>query len=109
MDATAERSEDADPPVAYLVAEALDHDRAVGRDRAGRRLLLPQECEEVVGGSLVKRVLLCQARHRLLVAQRGKLPRGASDRLAELVRAPGPLALPERDRTRYAGRRRDEH
>ena len=34
--ATAERGQDADAPVADLVAEALDDDRAIGRHRAGR-------------------------------------------------------------------------
>ena len=41
--AAAERREDADAPVADLVAEALDHDRAVGRERAGRVGLLAEE------------------------------------------------------------------
>ena len=45
--AAAERREDADAPVADLVAEALDDDRAVGRDGAGRVLLLAQEREQV--------------------------------------------------------------
>ena len=59
--AAAERREDAEPPVADLVAEALDHDRPVGRDRARRRLLLGQERDQVLGGALVESVLLGQA------------------------------------------------
>ncbi len=42
VDATAERREDAEPPVADLVAEALDDDRLVAGDDAGRGLLLAQ-------------------------------------------------------------------
>ena len=38
--ARAERRQDADAPVAELVAEALDRDRAIGRQRAGRFALL---------------------------------------------------------------------
>ena len=41
------RGEDADAPVADLVAEALDDDGAVGGDDAGRGRLLAQEGEEV--------------------------------------------------------------
>ena len=41
--APAERREDADAPVADLVAEALDDDRAVGRDDAGRSGLLAED------------------------------------------------------------------
>ena len=40
-----ERRQDAEPPVADLVAEALDDDRPVGRKSAGRRGLLAQEPE----------------------------------------------------------------
>ena len=35
-----ERRQDADPPVAELVAEPLDHDRAVVGDGAGRLALI---------------------------------------------------------------------
>ena len=43
--------EDAQPPVADLVAEALDDDRAVARDDARRLLLLAQEVEQVRAAS----------------------------------------------------------
>ena len=55
--AAAERREDAEPPVADLVAEALDDDRAVGRDGAGRAFLLAQERQQVRGRALVEHVL----------------------------------------------------
>ena len=42
VDAAAVGREDAEAPVADLVAEALDHDRLVGGDDAGRLLLLAQ-------------------------------------------------------------------
>src|SRR5690349_17865310 len=42
VDATAVGREDAEAPVADLVAEALDDDRLVGGDDAGRLLLLAQ-------------------------------------------------------------------
>ena len=67
--AAAERRQDADAPVADLVAEALDHDRAVGGDDAGRRRLLVQVGQEVVARPLVEVVLVAQPRHADFVAQ----------------------------------------
>ena len=49
--------EDAQPPVADLVAEPLGDQRAVGRHDAGGRLLLAQEREQVGGGALVEVVV----------------------------------------------------
>src|SRR3954463_6517078 len=57
VDAPAVRAEDAQAPVADLVAEALDHDRAVARDDAGRLLLLAQVVQEVAGGERVEVVV----------------------------------------------------
>ena len=48
VDAPAERREDAEAPVADLVAEALDDDRAVARQDARGVLLLAQVVEEVL-------------------------------------------------------------
>ena len=55
--ARAERREDAHAPVADLVAEALDDDRAVGRDRSGRLRLVVEEREQVLRSALVEAVL----------------------------------------------------
>ena len=103
VDARTERREDADAPVADLVAEALDDDRAVGRERAGRLLLLAQEGEEVRARRARR------DRRHLRVARREQLARELADRLAELVRAADALALPERHGSRDARRRRHEH
>ena len=103
--AAAERREDAEPPVADLVAEPLHHDRPVGREDTGRLLLLAQVGEQVAGGPLVEPMPARQSGEGLVVGQRDQLARRAADRLAELVRTPRPLALPERDRARDAGRR----
>ena len=72
MHATAERSEDADTPVADLVAEALDDDRAIGGDRAGGILLFAQEGEQVASGASVEMELVAQARVRLVVRKRAQ-------------------------------------
>ena len=89
--ATAVRREDAQPPVADLVAEALDDQRPVGGDDARRRLLLGQEGEQVGGGAPVEVVVALQ---RLLVLVDGH-PRERPDRLAELPGTPDALSVPE--------------
>ena len=53
----AERSEDADAPVAQLVREPLDDDGAVVGDRAGGLHLLVEVGDEVAGRELVERGL----------------------------------------------------
>ncbi len=108
VDPSAERRQDADPPVADLVAEPLHDHRPVGRQRACG-LLLAQEGQQVLRGELVEVVLVAERRRRLLVGERGKLARGGPDSRPELVRPPHSLALPERHRAGDAGSRRDEH
>ena len=85
--AGAERREDAEAPVADLVAEALDDDRPVRGKHAGRLLLLAEEDEQVLGGPLVELVLGRQALAGALVVEPDQLAAGAADRLAQLVRA----------------------
>ena len=109
MHARAEGRQDAHAPVADLVAEALDDDGAIRRHGSGRVLLVSEEREQVPGRLLVERVLARQAFERLLLGQRDELARGPADLLAELVRTPGALALPEGDHSRHSRGRRDEH
>ena len=105
VDAAAVGGEDAEAPVADLVAEALDHDRLVGGDDPGRVLLFAQVGDEVVGGALVEVVLL-----RQLGGLAGdRLAGEGADRLAELGRAADPVAAPERHRAGGAGGGRDDH
>ena len=93
------RRQDAQPPVADLVAEALDDDRAVGRDDARRVLLLAQECEQVGRRARVEVVVGFE---RLGVLADGPAAERA-DRLAELLRAPDAVAAPERHGAGGAG------
>ena len=94
--AAPERRENADPPVADLVAEALDDDRAVGGNDAGRGLLLAEIRDEVPGGERIEPVRALDALDRSVVGECGELARGLADPLPELRRAPDPFALPER-------------
>jgi hypothetical protein len=66
--ARAERRQDAEPPVADLVAETLDHDGPVRRHGAGRGGLLVQERQQVVRGSFVQAMLVRQPLHGDFVA-----------------------------------------
>ena len=109
VDAAAERGQDADPPVADLVAEPLDDDGPVGGEGA-LSLLVAQEGEEVLRRELIEVVVLAEPRRR---ARRPTAPTsvrdGCTDLPPELVGPPHALALPERHGTRDAGRGRDEH
>src|SRR5262245_9966691 len=107
MDATAERGQQADPPVADLVAEALDDDGAVGGERA-QPLLVAEERQEVVRSALVEVVLLPEPTDGARVRERREGPRRLADLPAELVGPSNTLALPEGHRTGDARRRRDQ-
>ena len=101
----AERREHAQAPVADLVAEALDHHRAVaGQDPRGL-LLLAQVGEEVLGGALVQVVLGRQLLGLLVHRIAGE----GADRAAQLGGAAHAVAPPERHRAGRAGRRGDDH
>ena len=91
--AAAEGREDAEAPVADLVAEALDDDRLVGGDDAGRGLLLAQVGDEVLGGAAVEVVLGGQ----LGRVAADRLAGEGADRAAQLGGAADPVALPEGD------------
>ena len=65
VDAAAERRQDADPPVADLVAEALDDDRAVGRAAPPVAAAWSSQVgEQVRGRALVEAVVAAQASPR---------------------------------------------
>ena len=97
--------EDAQPPVADLVAEALEHDRSLAGEHARGGELLAQVGDQVAGGALVEVVVALQ---RLGVLLDGPAREGA-DRLAELLGAPDGVALPEGDGAGGAGGGRDDH
>ena len=103
--AAAERAEHAHPPVADLVAEALDDHRAVAGHHARGRLLLAQELEQVLGRELVEVVVALEHLGGLVDGP----AREGADGLAELARTPHAVAAPERDGARHARRGCDDH
>ena len=105
VDAAAEGREDAEAPVADLVAEALDDDRLVGGDDAGRLLLLAQVGDEVVGRARVEVVLGGQLGRLAGDGLAGEF----ADRPSQLGRAADPVAPPEGDGAGGAGGGRDDH
>src|SRR5262249_20487894 len=108
MHAAAEWRQDADAPVADLVPEPLDDDRAIGGDDSRDRFLLAEEREEVPGGARVEPVLVLDPSSRVRVRERGQLTGGLADLLPELGGAPDALALPERGDPGHAGSGRHE-
>ncbi len=104
--AAAVRAEDAQPPVADLVAEALDHDRAVARHDARRRLLLAQEVDEVAGGELVEVVVaLERASGPASTASRAKAPIASPSSRGR----PSPSPFQNGTAAGHAGSGRDDH
>src|SRR5260221_12000959 len=92
VDAAAEGREQAEAPVADLVAEALDYDRLVGGNDAGRRLLLAQIGDQVLGGAAVAVVLAGQ----LPPGARDRLPGKGAERPPQLGGAADPAPPPQR-------------
>ena len=90
--AAAERRQDAHAHVAELVAEPLDRDRAIGRHRAGRRALIGDVADEVVGGVRVEVVLGAQprARVRRIAWRAADRARGRTRRAHGRARSAGP-------------------
>ena len=105
--ALAERRQDAHAPVAELVAEAFDDDRAVVGDGAGRLALIVNVLDQVLRRELVEPDVVAQARERIGAAPVAQLARERAERAAELERAAGLVALPERHLAGLAGRGRD--
>ncbi len=103
----AERREDADAPVADLVGEALDDDRAVvGNDARGLGLLVEVHAQVRRGARVEPGVVQCGLGLRRVHA--AQLAHERAQRAAELERSAGPVALPERRLGRLAGRGRDD-
>ena len=85
----AERAEDADPPVADLVAEALDDDRAVVGHGARGLALLVEVLDEVRRRERVERVVVVQARLGR-ARRRGRGSRARTPRARGRARSGGP-------------------
>ena len=109
VDRCAERAEDADAPVADLVAEPLDDDRPVVRHRAGRLDLFADVLDEVVRRERVEGVVRHQTFDRRRLVEVADLPYERTECPAELQRSPRPVAVPERHLAGLAGRGRDGH
>ncbi len=107
--AASERRQHADSPVADLVPEALDHDRAVGRHDPGRTFLVAQERDQVGGRAPLEVVVRLEPFPGTLVRERDQLSSRAPDALAELGRPADALPLPERRDAGHARGRGHEH
>ena len=115
MDPAPKRAEDHDPPIAELVAEPLDDDPPVGRQRTCGRAFLIEVGDQVFGRQLVEVMSLakaCQGRPTAAIATR-EVGLQLADRLAkrstELDRSTLGVALPERQLARDARGRAHDH
>ena len=104
----AERAVDADPPVAELVAEPLEHHGGVGGQGAGGLLLLGQIADQVAAGELVQSAV-AEPLVRLLRRQRADLADEAAEGHPEFDRSGRGVALPEGQPARTARGRGDQH
>ena len=105
VDRRAERAEDAHPPVADLVAEPLDDDRAIVGHGTGRLDLFADVLHEVVRGERVERVVRHQPFDRGRFVEIADLADERAERPAQLQRPARAVAVPERHLARLAGRR----
>ncbi len=108
MNASAERREHADPPVAQLVAHALDDDRAIVGHRAGRLFLIGEILQEVLGGAAVEIVFRDEALDRRRRASTRESRARVADGFAKGNRPLRGVAFPERHLAGLARRRRDD-
>ena len=110
MHARAERGQDADPPVAQLVAEAFDDDRPIVRDRApGGFGLFVDVGDEVPRGALVEPDVLTEPAHHVVAPRGAELAREPPDRPAELDRSARTGRLPEGELPVLARRGNHDH
>jgi hypothetical protein len=115
VDPAPERRQQADPPVAQLVAEPFDHHPPVGRQGAGRLLLVVEVREQVGGGPFVEVVRLTEERGGRRPAPLSTrevhldLADEGAHRPAQLHRPAHRVALPERQLAGHAGRGADGH
>ncbi|PSK67650.1 hypothetical protein B0E53_00297 [Micromonospora sp. MH33] len=108
VDPGAEHRVHGEPPVAQLVAEPLDHHRAVVGQRPGGLLLLAQVAHEVAGGPVVQPAGP-QRGHGVGVGLAQQRPDPGADGPAQLDRATELVALPERHPGGLAGGGGDQH
>ena len=99
----AEGGEDAQAPVADLVAEALDHDAEVAWHRAGGLHLVLHVLNEVLRGAVVEPRVGLEARGGVGGVGGCDLARHAPHGRAQFVRPAHALAAPERHRARGTG------
>ena len=109
VNASAERREYADPPVAEVVEHALDHDRTIVGDGAGSGLLILEVLEKVSRCQFAEVVFRRQALHGGGGLHGADLAHERADSLTEGHRALGGIGLPEGHLSGLARCRRDQH
>ncbi len=109
VDLRAERAEDADPPVADLVSEPLDHDGAIIGHPAGGFSLLAQELHQVRCREPVEAVPFGEPGIGGFGGEGEDLSVEGAHRPAEFERPARSVSVPERHLARLPGCRCDDH
>ena len=109
MDASPARRQDADAPVAELVAHALDDDRRGIGNGPSDGDLIPKVLQKILRGACIEIVFPRQAIDRRRGRQAHEVVHQSADGEAELQRPAGAIAFPERHLAGFAGSGRDEH
>ena len=109
MDASPERRQHRQPPIAELIPEALDHDGAVGRHRSSGLNLVREVIEQVAGRPIIEARALLQSSDGGVGLHRGQLAHRRAHGASDLYRPAQRVAVPERDPPRLAGRGRHHH
>ena len=94
------------PPVAELVAEAFDQQRAVGGQVAGGRLLFRDELRQIVSGERIQAEAFGVVGHLVRAAE---LADELTDGGSEFGGSADAVTVPERQPARLAVRRGDQH
>ena len=109
VDAAAPGREQAQPPVPDLVARALEHERAVVGQAAGRLALVVQVLHQVARRARVEVVLALEPLERGVSRQGGELAGQLANRAPQLDRSRPAVRLPERHLARLARSGLDQH
>ena len=103
VDAAAPRREDADAPVAQLVAHAFDDDGGGVGDGAGGGRLIAEILKQVLGGAGIEVVVAGERVNRRGRWQADEVVHQPADCQSQFERPAGPVAFPERHLPRFPG------
>ena len=109
MHASPERRQHRQSPITELIAESLDHNGAVGRHGSSGLNLIREVVQQVAGGAVIEARALPQTADGGFGVHRGQLAHRLSHGASDFDRPAERVAVPERNPSRFARRRRHHH